>query len=158
MDGVEGAELGGDAAVHAQNPRLDEARDGHAVERVGEQLPNLHRVAALTLVVEAIDAVDRRALVVAAQKEKVVWEFDLVGHQQQNRLERLATAVDVVAEENVILLRRKAREVKKTEEIVVLSVDVAADADRREDLDEHRLAHKNRARLQNEELYFIFGH
>ena len=40
----------------------------------------------LTLIVEAIDAVDASALVVAAQKKKVFWILDLVGQKQTDRL------------------------------------------------------------------------
>ena len=40
--------------------------DGHAVEDVVELLPDLQAVGALALVAEAVDAVDRRALMVPA--------------------------------------------------------------------------------------------
>ena len=46
-------------------------------------------VARQTFVVEAVDAVDAGALVVAAQQEKVLGVFDLVGQQQANGLQRL---------------------------------------------------------------------
>lgn len=45
-----------------------------------------------TLVVEAVDAVDRGALVVAAQQEEVLGVLDLVSQQQADRLQTLCAA------------------------------------------------------------------
>ena len=50
-----------------------------------------------TLVVEAVDAVDRGALVVAAQQEEVLRVLDLVGQQQADALQPVRSAVNVVA-------------------------------------------------------------
>ena len=50
-----------------------------------------------TLVVEAVDPVDRGALVVAAQQEEVLRVFDLVGQQQADALQPVRSAVNVVA-------------------------------------------------------------
>jgi hypothetical protein len=55
-----------------------------------------HRGRPLTLVVKAVDAVDARALVIAAQNEEVLRVLDLVGEQKADGLERLLSAVDVV--------------------------------------------------------------
>jgi hypothetical protein len=60
------------------------------------------RVPALAFVVEPINTVDGRALVVAAQDEEVFGVFDFVGQQQANGFHRLLAAVDVVPEEQVI--------------------------------------------------------
>ena len=50
-----------------------------------------------TLVEKAVDSVDRRGLVVAAQQEKVLGVPDLVSEQQADGLEAILAAVDVVA-------------------------------------------------------------
>lgn len=75
--------------MHAQDLLVDHRGDGEAVEAVCEGLPQLDRVASLALVVEAVDPVDRGALVVAAKKEEVLWVLDLVGEQQADRLKAL---------------------------------------------------------------------
>jgi hypothetical protein len=66
--------------VHAEDLLVDDGRERQHVEDVLELLPHLDVVSALALVVEAVDPVDRRALVIAAQHEKVLGVLDLVGH------------------------------------------------------------------------------
>ena len=77
------------AAVDAEDLLVDDGGDGKTVEAVGERLPKFDVVPALALVVETVDAVDARALVVAAQQEKVLRVLHLVRQQQTDRLERL---------------------------------------------------------------------
>lgn len=79
---------------------------------------------ALTLVVEAIDAVDAGALVVAAQEEEVLGVFDLVGEQEADGLQRLLAPVHIVAQEQVVTLRGEAPVLKKPQQVVVLPVNV----------------------------------
>ena len=52
---------------------------GQTVEAVGERFPQFDVVSPLAFVVEAVYAVDGRALVVAAQEKKVFWKFYFVG-------------------------------------------------------------------------------
>ena len=66
---------------------------------------------------------------VAAQDEEVLGVLDLVREQQADGLERLLAAVDVVAEEEVVGFGREAAVFEEAQEVVVLSVDVAADLD-----------------------------
>lgn len=63
---------------------------------------------ALTLVVEAVDAVDGGTLVVAPEQEEVLGVFDLVGQQQADGLQGLLPPVHVVAQEQVVCLWGKA--------------------------------------------------
>lgn len=112
--------------MHGENLLVDNGGNGKAVEAVGESLPQLNVVATLALVVEAINAVDGGALVVAAQDEEVFGILDLVCEQEANGLERLLTTVDIVAEEEVVSLGREAAILEETEEIIVLAVDIAA--------------------------------
>jgi hypothetical protein len=53
----------------------------------------------LTLIVEAVDTVDRGALVVTTEDEEVFGVLDLVGEEKADGLEGLLASVDVVAEE-----------------------------------------------------------
>ena len=65
--------------MHGEDLLVDNGRDGQAVEAIRKSLPQLDVVAALALVVETVDTVDGRALMVAAQDEEVFGVLDLVG-------------------------------------------------------------------------------
>lgn len=113
--------------MHGKNLLVDDSGDRKAVEAIGEGLPKLDVVATLALVVEAIDSVDRGALVITSEDEEVFGVLDLVGKEQANSLKRLLTSVDVVTEEEVVGLGREATVLEESEEIVILSVDITAD-------------------------------
>jgi hypothetical protein len=85
--------------VHGEDLLVDDGGDGQAVEAISEGLPQLDVVPSLALVVEAIDAVDGGALMVAAEDEEVLGILDLVGQEEADGLERLLAAVHVVAKE-----------------------------------------------------------
>jgi hypothetical protein len=63
--------------------------------------------------------------VVTAQQEKVLLKFDLVREQKNNRLEGLLAAVHVVAQEEVVGLRRVASILEKPQQVSELAVHVA---------------------------------
>lgn len=113
--------------MHGENLLINDGSNGQAVEAVGKGLPELNVVAALALVIEAVDAVDGRALVVAAENEEVFGVLDLVGEEKADGLKGLLATVDVVAEEEVVGLGREATVLEETEEVVVLAVDITAD-------------------------------
>ena len=69
------------AAVHGEDLLVNDGGNWQAIETVGECFPQLDVVSALAFVVEAIDAVDGRALVVAPEDEEVFRVFDLVCQQ-----------------------------------------------------------------------------
>ena len=85
--------------MHAKDLVVDERGNGHAVEDVLEFLPDADGIAALALVVETVDAIDLAAFVISAQQEKVLLELDLVGQEQNDGLQGVLAAVNVVAEE-----------------------------------------------------------
>lgn len=67
----------------------------------------------LTLVVEAVDAVDGGTLVVAPQQEEVLGVLDLVGQQQADGLQGLLAPVHVVPQEQVVGLWGEAAVLKE---------------------------------------------
>jgi DNA-binding NarL/FixJ family response regulator len=97
LDLLRRVEVGREARVHAKDLLVDDGGEGHHVEGLLELLPHLDTVSPLALVVEAVDAVDRSALVVAAQQEKVLGVPNLVREQQRDGLEAVLPAVDIVA-------------------------------------------------------------
>lgn len=85
----------------------------------------------LTLVVEAVDAVDGGTLVVAPEQEEVLGVFDLVRQQQADGLQRLLPSVHVVAQEQVVGLWREAAVLEEPQQVCVLSVDITWRTERR---------------------------
>ncbi len=65
--------------MHGEDLLINDSSNWQAVEAVSEGLPQLDVVAALALVVEAVDAVDGCALVVTTEDEEVLRVLDLVG-------------------------------------------------------------------------------
>jgi hypothetical protein len=101
--------------VHAQDFLVYESAHGQTVEDVGEHFPELDRVAAFALVVEAIDAVDLGAFVIAPQQEEILRVLNLEAEQQRNRLDRLLASVDVVAQEQVVRFWREPSVLENSE-------------------------------------------
>ena len=112
--------------MHGEDLLIDDSGDRKAVEAVRESLPQLDVVATLALIVETVDAVDGCAFVISSQNEEVLGVLDLVCQQEADGLEGLLATVDVIAEEKVVGLWREAAVLEKTEQVVVLSMDVAA--------------------------------
>lgn len=73
--------------MHGENLLIYDCSDWEAIEAVCKGLPQLDVVAALALVVESVDAIDRCALVVAAKHEEVLGVLDLVCEQKADSLE-----------------------------------------------------------------------
>ncbi|GMT09590.1 hypothetical protein PFISCL1PPCAC_887, partial [Pristionchus fissidentatus] len=82
-----------DAAVHAQNRTANKARERHVGENLVEHVEQLARIALreslLQLGLEAIDAIDRLALVVPAQKQERLIELYLEQEEQHDHFDRL---------------------------------------------------------------------
>jgi hypothetical protein len=119
-------QIGAETSVHGEDLLVNDGGNGQAVEAVGKCLPKLDVVTPLALIVEAVDAVDGGALVVATQNEEVLRVLDLVGKEQADGLERLLATVDVVAQEKVVGLGGKAAILEQAQEIIVLAVNIAA--------------------------------
>jgi hypothetical protein len=90
------------AAVHSQYPLVDNCDNRKAVEAIRECLPELDIVPSLTLVVEAIDAIDRGSLMIATQEKEILWVFNLVSKKKAYRLYRLLASIDIVSKEEVV--------------------------------------------------------
>ena len=75
-------------------------------------------ILALTLVVEAVDLRDLPRLVVAAEDGDAVTVPDLERDEQRRRLDRVVAAVDVVAHEQVVRVRRGPADAEQLEEVL----------------------------------------
>lgn len=113
--------------MHCKDLLVNDRCNRQAVEAIRKSLPELDVVASLALIVEAINTVDRRALVIAAKNEEILWILDLVRKEQADGLEGLLAAVHVIAKEEVVRLWWESTVLEQSQKIVVLSVNVAAD-------------------------------
>ena len=89
---------------------------------------------------------DVGAFVIPSKKEEVFGVFDLVAQEEENRLETLFPAIDVITQEEIIRRRGEATHLEETNEIAVLSVDVSYDLDGRGEFDEGRLGKEDFSR------------
>jgi len=112
---------------------------GETIETIGKGLPELDPKTALAFVIETVDAVDGGALVISSKDEEIFGVFDLIRQKEAYGLEGLLTTVDIIPQENVIGLGGEPSILKKTEEVVVLTVDVAADFNRCLEFQKHGL-------------------
>ena len=76
------------------------------MEQTGTLPSHLAGVAPLALVVESVDAVEGGAFVVASEEEEVLRVLDLEAEEQHHRLYALLGSVHVVAQEEVIGLKK----------------------------------------------------
>mmetsp|Transcript_16620 Transcript_16620/g.25685 ORF Transcript_16620/g.25685 Transcript_16620/m.25685 type:complete len:419 (-) Transcript_16620:343-1599(-) len=123
-------ELWRQSAVHTENLLLDECTNRQKIEHIAHDTPQLDTEAPLAFVVETIRAIDACFFMVTAQQKKIQRILVLVGKQQRNGLNREFTAVDIVAEKEIVDLtvgRRETNVLKNAQQIKVLPVNVAHD-------------------------------
>lgn len=155
LDLVHLVQFGANATMTTKDLLCDDRHDGHAVKAVTKDPPDLDRIAPFTLVVESVDAINRRTFVIPTQETQVVGVSDLVGQQKTNRLEALHRAVNVVPEEQVVTLGGKATHFKQAQEIRVLAMSVTTNVHGGVELQEHRLREKDLARFSTEKHDFV---
>lgn len=119
-------QVGAQTAVHSEDLLIDNGGNRQAVEAIGECLPELDVVPPLAFIVEAIDSVNRGALVVSTENEEVFGILDLVREEKADGFEGLLAAVNVVSEEEIVGLWREATVFEKAQKIVILAVNVTA--------------------------------
>ena len=112
--------------MHGEDLFINDGGYRQAVEAIGKRLPEFDVIPPLALIVEAVDPVNRRALVVSAQHEKVFRILDLVGEEKANCLERLFATVDVIPEKEIVCFGRESAVFKQAKEIVILTVNIPA--------------------------------
>lgn len=150
-------QIGRQASVTAEDLLVDDGRNWKTVEAVGERLPQLDIVSSFTLIVEAVDSVDARALVIAAQEKEILRILDLVGQQEADGLEGLLASVHIVAEKEIVGLGREATVFEQPEKVRVLTVDVTANLEWRLQLEQNGLTQKDFARFETEGAHFGLG-
>jgi len=157
LDLIQTRKLRTQPPVGAEYFLIDDRRAREAIEAIRKCFPQLDPEAALALVVESVNAVDRRALVIATQHEEILGVFDLVSEEEADGLQTLLATINVVAQEDVVGLGGEATVFEEAKEVVVLSVNIAADLDGGLELEEHGLGDEEIAGTETEHFDFGFG-
>lgn len=106
---------------------LNQSGNGKVVEQVGEHLPNVAvSVFPEAFVVETVDLCDLTALVISSENGDPVAVSDLEGYQKRHRLDRVVTAVNIVAHEEIIGRRQLTANSEELHQVMELAVNVAA--------------------------------
>jgi len=142
--------------MHGKNLLIDDRGNGQIVKAISESFPQFDVVSAFAFIIEAVYPINTGTFMVATQDEEIFRVFYLIGKQQANCFERLFTSVYIVAKEEVICFWREAAIFKQSKEVIILTMDVAADLDWGFELEEDGLVDKNVTRFCTEILYFIF--
>lgn len=83
--------------MHGKDLLIYDCCNWQAVEAIGKGLPQFNVVPPLTLVIEAVNAIDRRTLVIPAKDEKILGILNFIGEKQANGFKGLFSSIDVIA-------------------------------------------------------------
>lgn len=117
--------LGGESSMHAQDFLVNQRSNGQAVEAISESFPNSDVEPPFAFIIEPVNSVNRGALVISPQQEKVLRVLDLVSQEEADGFEGLFATIYVVAEEEVVRLWWEAAVLEKPEQVEELPVHVA---------------------------------
>ena len=82
--------------MDTENFLVDHCRKRHHIEGLLEFFPHFNVVPAFAFIIEAVNAIDCRAFVVAAEQEKIFRVSHLICEQQADCLQAILTAVDII--------------------------------------------------------------
>mmetsp|Transcript_28437 Transcript_28437/g.82252 ORF Transcript_28437/g.82252 Transcript_28437/m.82252 type:complete len:203 (-) Transcript_28437:253-861(-) len=126
-DLIEGVDARTQSAVDGEDLVLNDGRKAEIVKDLRAVPPNIDAaVLAQALVVEAVDLGDLPTLVVAADEGDAIGVADLEGQKEEEGLHGVVAPIDEVAKEQVILVGAFASDLEQLDEVVELSVNVAA--------------------------------
>jgi len=130
-DLVEGVDGGRETAMETENLVLDECCERKVIEEVGEVLPDvLIAVFAHALLVETVNLSDGPTFVVSAEQSDAGWVPYLQGDHQRHCFDAVVTAVDVIAEEEVVCIWKLTADAEELQKIVELTVHITSDRNR----------------------------
>lgn len=78
---------------------------------------------------EAVDAIDCSRLVIPSEHEEVSWVSDLAGEHEEYQLQILRSAVNVVAQEEIVAHIWESFAVEHPHEVIELSMKIATNDD-----------------------------
>lgn len=118
--------------MDAEDAIVDDGGQREVIEDVSAVSPNIERaVLPQAFIVKSVDLGDLPALVVSPDQRDQVGIADFIGEEQQKGLNAVEAPVHEIAQEKVADARNVAAVFEEFEQIIELSMDVAADGYRR---------------------------
>lgn len=118
--------------MDAEDAIVDDGGQREVIEDVSAVSPNIERaVLPQAFIVKSVDLGDLPALVVSPDQRDQVGIADFIGEEQQKGLDAVEAPVHEIAQEKVADARNVAAVFEEFEQIIELSMDVAADGYRR---------------------------
>lgn len=118
--------------MDAEDAIVDDGGEREVIEDVSAVSPNIERaVLPQAFIVKSVDLGDLPALVVSPDQRDQVGIADFIGEEQQKGLDAVEAPVHEIAQEKVADARNVATVFEEFEQIIELSMDVAADGYRR---------------------------
>ena len=118
--------------MDAEDAIVDDGSQREVIEDVSAVSPNIERaVLPQTFIVKSVDLGDLPALVVSSNQRDQIGIADFIGEEQQKGLDAVEAPVHEIAQEKVADARNVAAVFEEFEQIIELSMDVAADGYRR---------------------------
>lgn len=118
--------------MDAEDAIVDDGGEREVIEDVSAVSPNIERaVLPQTFIVKSVDLGDLPALVVSPDQRDQIGIADFIGEEQQKGLDAVEAPVHEIAQEKVADARNVAAVFEEFEQIIELSMDVAADGYRR---------------------------
>ena len=118
--------------MDAEDAIVDDGGQREVIEDVSAVSPNIERaVLPQAFIVKSVDLGDLPALVVSPDQRDQVGIADFIGEEQQKGLDAVEAPVHEIAQEKVADARNVATVFEEFEQIIELSMDVAADGYRR---------------------------
>lgn len=106
--------------------------DGQEIENLGAVLPGVGiTILLLALVIESVYLRNLSRLVVSTQKSDLVRPASLESKEIGEGLQRVVSAVDEIAHENVVRAGQGTSSLEQLAQIVELSVNISTNSDRR---------------------------
>ena len=118
--------------MDAEDAIVDDGGEREVIEDVSAVSPNIERaVLPQAFIVKSVDLGDLPALVVSPDQRDQVGIADFIGEEQQKGLNAVEAPVHEIAQEKIADARNVAAVFEEFEQIIELSMDVAADGYRR---------------------------
>jgi len=141
--------------VDTEDLVADDGSYWKAIKTLYEFFPKLERIPSFDLVIKSVNTVNGPTFVVASQKEEVFGILDLICHKEANDFEVLLSTIDVITQKQVVRLWWETADLKNSEQVDELAMDITCDDEWWIQLYKIRLPNKYLLGFLNEHLNLL---